>query len=199
MNSDQVLTILSGEFINLRPLVVSDAALTLAWRQSQRASLLNKGAENVEQQAEWIASRPASELNFVIELKDGRPVGMLSLTSIDRVNSRAESSRFLIGEEAAVQGVPVAAEAMLLLYELAFDRLGLHRVYGTVAGDNVRMIKWQMFMGMSQEGRLQDHYFINGHFQDAVCLGLLESNFRRVALPRLKAMVTAGRLRVAQS
>lgn len=199
MNSDQVLGILSGEFINLRPLVVSDAALTLAWRQSQRASLLNRGAENVEQQAAWIASRPASELNFVIELKDGRPVGMLSLTSIDRVNSRAESSRFLIGEEAAVQGVPVAAEAMLLLYELAFDRLGLHRVYGTVAGDNVRMIKWQLFMGMSQEGRLQDHYFINGHFQDAVCLGLLESNYRRVALPRLKAMVTAGRLRVAQS
>ena len=75
----------------------------------------------------------------------------------------------------------------------------MHRVYGTVAGDNVRMIKWQLFMGMTQEGRLQDHYFINGHFQDAVCLGLLESNFRRVALPRLKAMVTAGRLRVAQS
>jgi len=199
MNSDQMLTVLSGEFINLRPLVVSDAALTFGWRQSQRASLLNKGAESVEQQAQWIASRPASELNFVIELKDGRPVGMLSLTSIDRVNSRAESSRFLIGEEAAVQGVPVAAEAMLLLYELAFDRLGLHRVYGTVAGDNVRMIKWQLFMGMTQEGRLQDHYFINGHFQDAVCLGLLESNFRRVALPRLKAMVTAGRLRVAQS
>jgi RimJ/RimL family protein N-acetyltransferase len=199
MNSDQTLTVLSGEFINLRPLVISDAALTFGWRQSQRASLLNKGAESVEQQAQWIASRPASELNFVIELKDGRPVGMLSLTSIDRVNSRAESSRFLIGEEAAVQGVPVAAEAMLLLYELAFDRLGLHRVYGTVAGDNVRMIKWQLFMGMTQEGRLQDHYFINGHFQDAVCLGLLESNFRRVALPRLKAMVTAGRLRVAQS
>ncbi len=199
MNSDQTLTVLRGEFINLRPLVISDAALTFGWRQSQRASLLNKGAESVEQQAQWIASRPASELNFVIELKDGRPVGMLSLTSIDRVNSRAESSRFLIGEEAAVQGVPVAAEAMLLLYELAFDRLGLHRVYGTVAGDNVRMIKWQLFMGMTQEGRLQDHYFINGHFQDAVCLGLLESNFRRVALPRLKAMVTAGRLRVAQS
>jgi len=173
MNSDQTLTVLRGEFINLRPLVISDAALTFGWRQSQRASLLNKGAESVEQQAQWIASRPASELNFVIELKDGRPVGMLSLTSIDRVNSRAESSRFLIGEEAAVQGVPVAAEAMLLLYELAFDRLGLHRVYGTVAGDNVRMIKWQLFMGMTQEGRLQDHYFINGHFQDAVCLGLL--------------------------
>ena len=198
MNNDHALNVLSGEFINLRPLDLSDAELTLGWRQSERASLLNKGAENVEQQARWIASRPASELNFVIELKDGRPVGMLSLTSIDHVNSRAESSRFLIGEEAAVQGVPVAAEAMLLLYELAFDRLGLHRVYGTVAGDNVRMIKWQLFMGMAQEGRLQDHYFINGHFQDAVCLGLLEPSFRRVALPRLKAMVTAGRLRIAQ-
>lgn len=193
-----VSTILSGEFVNLRPLTTDDAALTFAWRQGARALLLNKGAENIEQQVRWIASRPASEFNFMIELKDGRAVGMISLTDIDPVNSRAEPGRFLIGDEAAVQGVPVAAEAMLLLYELAFDRLGLHRVCGTVAGDNTRMIKWQLFMGMTQEGRLRDHYFINDHFQDAVFFGLLESDYRRIAIPRLKSMVAAGRMRIAQ-
>jgi len=192
-------TFLSGEFINLRPLTTDDAALTFSWRQSARAQLLNKGAESVEQQARWIASRPASEFNFMIELKDGRAVGMISLTDVDRINSRAEPGRFLIGEEAAVQGVPVAAEAMLLVYELAFDRLRLHRVCGTVAGDNTRMIKWQLFMGMTQEGRLRDHYFINDHFQDAVFFGLLEPDYRRIAMPRLKSMVAAGRMRVAQS
>lgn len=199
MNSSPASTALSGEFINLRPLTTDDAALTFSWRQSARAQLLNKGAESIEQQARWIASRPASEFNFMIELKDGRAVGMISLTDVDRINSRAEPGRFLIGEEAAVQGVPVAAEAMLLVYELAFDRLGLHRVCGTVASDNTRMIKWQLFMGMTQEGRLRDHYFINGRFQDAVFFGLLEPDYRRIAMPRLKSMVAAGRMHVAQS
>ena len=198
MSLDPISTLLRGEFVSLRPLTVGDAKLTFGWRQSARAALLNKGADNVEQQARWIASRPKSEFNFIIEIEGGRPVGMLSLTDVDQVNSRAEPGRFLIGEEASVHGIPVAAEAMLLLYEFAFDQLKLHRVCGTVAGDNVRMIKWQLFMGMTQEGRLRDHYFINGHFQDAVFFGLLESDYRRAALPRLKAMVAAGRMRVAQ-
>jgi RimJ/RimL family protein N-acetyltransferase len=191
-------TTLSGEFVDLRPLATSDAELTFGWRQSARAMLLNRGAATVAQQASWIASRPASEYNFIIQLKNGTPVGMLSLSGVDRVNSHAEPGRFLIGDEDAVRGIPVAAEAMLLLYGLAFDELGLHRVFGTVASDNARMIKWQLYMGMSEEGRLREHYFINGHYQDAVCFGLLEPDYRRRALPRLRAMVAAGRARVAQ-
>lgn len=183
----------SGQYVNLRPLRVEDAELTFRWRQSERAQLLNKGAATVEQQAQWIRSRPASEFNFIIELKDGTPIGMLSLADIDRVNSRAEPGRFLIGEEQAAQGIPAAAEAMLLLYELAFDELRLHRVCGTVASDNKRMLKWQLYMGMKQEGILRDHYFINGHFQDAVFFGLLEPEYRRNARPRLAAMVAAAR------
>ena len=50
---------------------------------------------------------------------------MLSLIGIDRVNAHAESARFLIGEEDAVKGIPVAVEAMKLLYALACDELGL--------------------------------------------------------------------------
>jgi RimJ/RimL family protein N-acetyltransferase len=198
MNPDPRQTQLEGEFVRLRPLQPADAELTFGWRQGERAVLLNKGAETVEQQARWIATRPASEYNFVIELKDGRPVGMLSLSAVDTVNSRAEPGRFLIGEEQAVQGTPAAAEAMLLLYEFAFTRLGLHRVYGTVASDNTRMIKWQVFMGMTREGLLRDHYFINGHFQDAVHFGLVEPDYRAKARPRLQAMIAAGRQRIAQ-
>jgi RimJ/RimL family protein N-acetyltransferase len=198
MNAAASQTVLEGEFVRLRPLRPEDAEVTFRWRQGNRALLLNKGADSVEQQARWIAARPASEYNFIIELKDGRAVGMLSLSAVDTVNSRAETGRFLIGEEQAVQGAPAAAEAMLLLYELAFDQLGLHRVYGIVAGDNTRMIKWQIFMGMTQEGRLREHNFINGRFQDAVFFGLVEPDYRAKARPRLRAMIAAGRQRIAK-
>jgi RimJ/RimL family protein N-acetyltransferase len=184
--------VLEGAFINLRVLRVDDAEITFRWRQSEAARLLNRGAATVAQQKFWIASRPATERNFIIEKKSGEPLGMLSLSDIDTENSRAEPGRFLIGEAEQARGLPAAAEAMLLLYQFAFDHCALHRLFGTVASDNTRMIKWQLFMGMMEEGRLRNHYFINGRFQDAVVFGLLESEYRASAFPRLQAMIKVG-------
>ena len=185
--------VLRGEFVNLRPLKVADSELTLRWRTAARARLLNVGARTVEQQAAWIAGRPDSEHNFVIELTDGRPVGMLSLIGVDRVNRHAETGRFLIGDEDAVRGVPAAVEAMKLLYWLAFEELELLRVFGTVAADNTLMIKWQKFLGMHEEGRLRRHYFLDGTFHDAVLLGLLVDEYRTITLPRMDALTRAAR------
>jgi len=184
---------LSGEFVTLRPLRESDAELTLLWRQGNRAALLNRGAETVAQQAEWIRSRPADEHNFMIELRDGRAVGMLSLIGIDSANRHAESARFLIGDEEAVKGIPAAVEAMKMLYELAFETLGLERVWGTVASENPLMVKWQRYLGMQQEGVLRRHYHLNGGFQDAICLGILAEEYRTTARPRMEALIAAGR------
>lgn len=182
-----------GRYVTLRPLRADDAALTLAWRLGARAGFLNRGARTEAEQVAWIESRPATELNFVIALADGRSVGMLSLIDIDLVSRRAETARFLIGEPDAVRGAPVAVEAMLLLYELAFDELGLHRIHGTVATPNHRMVTWQKYLGMREEGRLRDHYLIDGQWCDAVCLGLLETEYRTVASPRMRALLRAGR------
>lgn len=185
--------ILSGEFVTLRPLVIEDAGLTLRWRQSARAINLNQGAGNLESQRNWIASRPRSEYNFIIELKNGRAVGTLSLVSVDLANRRAEPGRFLIGKEEEARGIPVAVESMLLLYEFAFDTLKLSRVHGTIASDNTAILKWQKYLGMKEEGRLRNHYFINNHFQDAICLGLLEDEYRRITSPRMRILIAAGR------
>lgn len=185
--------VLRGTHVTLRPLRVEDAALTLTWRRGDRADFLNRGAETLVDQADWIGSRPIDEFNFIIELKSGIPVGMLSLVNIDLVNRRAEAGRFLIGEPSAVKGLPVAVESMLLLYQLAFEKLKLQRIYGTVASDNRLMLKWQKFLGMQEEGQLRRHYFLGGHFQDAVCLGLLEEEYRTIALPRMNALIRPTR------
>jgi RimJ/RimL family protein N-acetyltransferase len=182
-----------GEFVDLRPLRVDDAALTHRWRGSARAANLNRGAQTAEEQAQWISARPTSEYNFIIALKHGQPVGMVSLIGVDLEHRHAETARFLIGEEEAVRGLPVAVEAMKMIYELAFDELRLSRAYGTIASHNVLMMKWQKFLGMTEEGRMRSHYFINGQFQDAVWFGILEEEYRRVALPRMNSLIAAGR------
>jgi RimJ/RimL family protein N-acetyltransferase len=182
-------TVIDGQFVRLRPLQVEDAERTLAWRLSPRAALLNRGAQTVDEQRAWIAGRPARELNYIIETRAGLPVGMLSLVDIDLVNRRAEPARFLLGEEEAVKGLPAAAESMLLLYGVAFDRLHLARVHGAVVEDNAPMLRWHLYLGMKEEGRLRQHLLMNGRLQDVVCIGLLEPEFRRATLPRLKALI----------
>ena len=192
MTSSQVL---KGEFVNLRPLQVADAALTYNWRCAKRAKYLKQAAASVELQAAWIGARPSAEHNFLIELKCERPVGMLSLIGVDLKNRHGEPGRFLIGDEEAAKGVPVAVEAMKLLYELAFDQLGLVRVCGIVAANNHLMIKWQKYMGMKEEGRLRNHLCQDGIFHDAIFLGLLVEEYRKTVLPRMKVLIAAARPR----
>lgn len=182
-----------GNFIRLRPLTVEDAGLTLGWRHGKRAIHLNSGSQSIEQQAQWIAARPDSEYNFIIELKDGRPVGMVSLTDIDAVHRHAEPGRFLIGDERAVRGIPAAVEAMKLIYELAFETLGLERVHGIIASENSLMIKWQKFLGMAEEGRQRNHLFIDGKFQDAVLFGMLADEYRTKARQKMESLIRAAR------
>lgn len=183
---------LVGNFVNLRPLIVNDAKITYAWRNAQRAQYLNRGALTEEDQASWIARRPEEDYDFIIELKDSTPVGMLSLTNIDLINRNAEPGRFLIGDEVACRGLPVAVEAMKLLYELAFDHLGLVRVCGIIAANNSLMIKWQKYMGMKEEGRLRNHLYQGGKFYDAVYLALLVEEYRAITLPRMDVLIKAS-------
>jgi RimJ/RimL family protein N-acetyltransferase len=183
--------ILNGRFVTLRPLGVNDAEITQKWRTSGRAFLLNRGAQTVEEQREWIAARPLGrELNFIQELTEtSQPVGMISLVDIDLVHRRAEPSHFLIGEPDAVKGIPVALEAIKLLYHLAFDSLGLHRLYGPMSEENKEMLRFHLALGMKEEGRQRDHYFLNGHWQDAILIGMLEDEYRTIAKPRIEALI----------
>lgn len=178
-----------GEFTILRPLQPQDAEVTLRWRLSERANLLNRGATTVSEQASWIANRPANELNFIIETRSSLPVGMVSLVGIDLVHRHAEPARFLIGDEEAARGLPVAVEAMKLLYHVAFDQLQLLRVHGLVVQDNPLMLKWQKYLGMKEEGLLREHYYLNGRFQDVTVVGLLRSEFQDTTLPRMNSLI----------
>jgi RimJ/RimL family protein N-acetyltransferase len=189
----------TGTFTTLRPLQPHDAELTLTWRLSERANLLNRGATTVAEQERWIISRPAQELNFIIETKSSLPVGMISLVGINLVHRHAEPARFLIADEEAVRGLPIAVEAMKLLYHVAFDQLELVRVHGLVAQENGLMLKWQTYLGMKEEGVLRQHYYLNGRFQDAIAVGLLRCEFEEITLPRMNNLIAMSEKITPQS
>lgn len=182
-----------GKFIDLTKLTVDDAALTLKWRISSRAQLLNPGAQDIDGQINFIRSRPDNEFNYLISLKNGAKVGMISLIRIDHVNKNAETARFLIGEEELVRGLPVAVEAMKLLYDLAFKHLELERVYGYISAENKLMVKWQIFMGMMKEGVLRNHLVSrDSKFVDAIAMGLLKDDYLNGIEMKYNNMINFG-------
>lgn len=63
-----------------------------------------------------------------------------------------------------------AAQSML---DLAFTKIGLHRVTAAIGPGNVRSIAVVERLGFSLEGRLRDHVFTNGSWRDSLLYSIL--------------------------
>jgi diamine N-acetyltransferase len=164
--------------------------MTFDWRNLDRASSLGGAPTDVESQVEWISTRPESELNFIICLvSNDIPVGMISIIDINHHHGTVQTSRFLIGEEKLVAGLPIAVEAMYLCYEKIFLEWNLRKVWGFVASTNWRMIKWQTFLGMKKEGVQEQQLIVGGEIVDAVLLGLTREHYLEFVQNRMHTMI----------
>lgn len=181
--------IFKGTITTLRPVTIDDASITLDWRLSNRARLLQRGATTVEEQRNWIAAKlKTNELNCIIEYRD-KPVGMIALHDINHVHNSVQMGRLLIGEDAWVGKAPVAFEADLMLCDYAFDVLKMHKIYGDVLEDNYGMLKTRFYLGYKQDGILRDHYNYDGVYKNTVAVSLLEDEYRKICRPRLLQLI----------
>jgi len=188
-DSEQVIK-LTGKLVTLRPLVKEDAAITLRWRSSKRARLLQRGAQTEEEQRAWIASKEGiGEFNFIIEFED-EPVGMTALYQFSWQNKSVVMGRLLIGEEEKVGSAPVFFETELLLCDFVFDQLKLHKLYGEIMEDNRGMIRTRQYLGYKQDGFLRDHFIFDGSYKGAVAVSLLEDEYRTVCRPKLVGLMS---------
>jgi diamine N-acetyltransferase len=188
VNSGEIFA--RGNWCYLRPIRLSDAGMTFNWRNLDRASSLGGAPPNVESQVEWISTRPESELNFIICLvSNDIPVGMISIIDINHHHGTVQTSRFLIGEEKLVAGLPIAVEAMYLCYQKIFLDWNIRKVWGYVASTNWRMIKWQTFLGMKNEGVQEQQLIVGGEIVDAVLLGLTREHYLGYVQNRIHTMI----------
>ena len=182
--------IFKGNLATLRPITLNDAEVTLGWRQSNRARMLQRGAQTVEQQTAWIASKlDTAELNFIIEYRE-RAVGMIALHDISQGHRSAQLGRLLIGEDQWVGKAPVAFEAEMLLCDHAFEVMKLHKVYGDVMEENHGMLKTRLYLGYKQDGILRHHYIYGGEYKNTVAVSILEDEYRSICRPKLIQLIT---------
>lgn len=117
----------------------------------------------------------AYELAIFEDAGSSEPIGIVGLYSIDFAHSVAELGVSVVRGDA--QGRGFGLEAHRRWVEYAFHDLGLERLTGTAKATNDRAIAIAERLGMTAEGRLRSHRFVEGCRIDVIVFGILRDEW----------------------
>lgn len=121
------------------------------------------------------SDRPDGNARFVIEV-DGEPVGTIGVFSADDLVHHAEIGIALATE---ARGRGIGTEAIRQVVEFAFVRRNVRRLHLQAIASNAGAIRAYEKAGFVHEGRLREHAWVRGTYEDIVLMGLLRSEWRR--------------------
>lgn len=110
-----------------------------------------------------------------------RPIGVISLTSIDRGKRKANFSIILGSPEH--RGMGYGTEALELILEYGFQKLKLERIGLSVFEFNEQAIAVYRRLGFKEEGRIRQAVVREGVYYDAVLMRLLHSEWEEAQEP----------------
>ncbi len=131
--------------------------------------------EQTESYLSNILNGSAGGVNLVIaDREKKRYLGQCALSMIDQTARHAELSVVLAPDSA---GLGYGAEAIELLLGFAFREMNLNRVFLRVYAANERAIRCYEKCGFRVEGRLREHAFRDGRYEDVLEMGILRREF----------------------
>ena len=136
------------------------------------------GFRGRHEQEKWMESFKNTDRNIklMVELENGKTIGMVMLTGIDWKN-RVALLEYKISApvEYRIKGdIYDAAEGML---SYAFNELGLNCVTATVMLENKFSLKLVKKLGFVQEGVMRQRVYKNGEFKDQAEFSLLRDEY----------------------
>uniref|UniRef100_UPI004047C801 GNAT family N-acetyltransferase n=1 Tax=Algoriphagus sp. TaxID=1872435 RepID=UPI004047C801 len=182
---------ITGEFIILRKVELSDAQDIFIWRSGRSGRFLrHPEGYNVSMQEAWIKSRSDKEINYIIQdIKTLKKVGMISIYEVNTDDKVAEVGRLLLSDIYLTKSNPYGLEALFLAYNYVFNVMNFRKVTGVIAAVNFSMVKLQLFLGMKQEGYLEKHTFINGDYEDLHILSLFKNQFAKIYTTKINFLL----------
>jgi RimJ/RimL family protein N-acetyltransferase len=187
------LPILSGSIITLRELRASDATSLLASLGSVEVTrLISPPPPTVEGFEKFIAwtkrQREAGKsIAYGVTLKESDVVvGVFQVRSIKSGFGVAECG-FALGS--AFWGSGIFMDAARLVFDFAFDCIGVHRMEAKAAVKNGRGNGAMQKLGMVQEAILRRSFLRNGVYLDQACWALLADTWRELKTGRDPAAI----------
>ena len=167
--------------VHLRRLAAGDGARVLGWRNSPEVAryMYNDHLIREAEHTAWLkAALTLSDCSHWIVELDSAPVGLASLTRIDRDSQRCDLALYLA--EPAVRGRGVGQAIDYLLLRHAFEHLSVRKVWCEVLADNVAGQRVHERCGFIREALLREHVIKAGSPCDVVGLGLLRREWPAV-------------------
>jgi RimJ/RimL family protein N-acetyltransferase len=172
---------LRGERVLLRAMTRDDLKTYWGFRQDVEIVLLAddfpprpRSFEEIEQVYEAHQRSGGDTVWFAIEA-DGKFIGQCLLHNFHHVAMSCELGITIGDRDYWSRGY--GREVVGLLVDYAFALLNQHRVWLTTNAANERAIRSYLARGFREEGRLREHYWIDGAYDDAVYMGILRSDW----------------------
>lgn len=93
-------------------------------------------------------------------------------TSVNQIYWPAKNGRLFVAVRRGMQGRGYGPEAVRQLLDVAWDELGLHKVWLIVRRDNRGAQAMYLKLGFDFEGVLKDEYCVNGAYFDMVRMAI---------------------------
>lgn len=131
--------------------------------------------KNLQDEQEWFeaVSEDDAQVQFAI-VHDERVIGMFGIEFTDP-DSRTARIGYFLDPDVHSQGL--GTEAAELAIDYAFDELNARKLWARVFTFNEKSIGLLEKLGFTEEGRLRDHTYKNGEYQDAFIYGLLRDEW----------------------
>jgi ribosomal-protein-alanine N-acetyltransferase len=143
------------------------------WGPNDLATTRANLARRMEEQQQW----PRDSMEVAVELSsDGRLIGILRLTIVDLHNQTADFG-YTFNRRYWNNGY--ATEAARALLNVAFLRLGLHRVWATCDTRNRASYRVMEKLGMRREALFQKDVLQKGEWRDSYFYAILAEEWRR--------------------
>ena len=175
---------LSGERVVLRPFRPDDveplwrAKLDPAmWAQTTEAPLTPVTLE--EHRARYSEPSTGDAAQFAVDV-DGRLVGRAAVFNVDNLARHAEIGLSLLPEH---QGRGYGRDVLRVLVGYGFRSRNLRRIHLQTLAGNVAALRAYAAVGFVEEGRLREHAWVEGAYDDVVLMGLLRRDWAQTSSP----------------
>jgi RimJ/RimL family protein N-acetyltransferase len=176
-----------GERVYLRPLQKSDAKVMVEWARRETEPFWRNGRSmaTVTAVQSWFESlqkeEPQDWVRFAVCLRENDEViGAVGVDGIDYQNRCAESESEIF--QPYYRGGGYGSEAKHLLFDYAFNTLGMHSLQSWVFFPNTRSAAALRKQGYKEAGREHWLLMVDGGFQNFGTYDLLAEEWR--AMPR---------------
>jgi len=169
---------IEGERIYLREVQPADVGETyLHWLNDKEVVQYTEirfrpnTREELQSYVERMANDPKYLFLAIVAKENDKHIGNVKAGPINSFHRFADVG-IIIGEK-DYWGKGLAAEAIKLVVDYAFNKLHLHKLTAGCYANNLGAVKSFEKAGFQREGLLKKHYLCEGKYVDRVCLGII--------------------------